>query len=485
MKSSKRIAIIGGGAAGLAVLKVLLELPQVRDKTWHVVCYEARDDIGGVWLPAPPTSNPPDTPLYDSLTTNLPHPIMAFQTLSFPSSTLLFPPARAVLAYLRSYATTFGLHPFLRLGRRVERLTWDAREACWELVVSPGGGRKHYDAVIVCNGHYSLPRYPSTLGFSAWLSSGKIPVTHSAWYRNPLPWKGKVVLVLGGGPSGTDVTSELATVAKKVYHSVTGFTKEDVGNVSRRPRPREFTQDGKVIFEDGSIASDIEAVIPATGYQYAYPFLSPPLLVPQPTIASPDIPSTPPPHLSNDSMHLYALARHIWPLQRDFPAHTLAFIGLPARVIPFPIFEAQARCVVRVLQDPERLNIPRELALVHARDEELAEQCKGNAREMSKSWHRLPDEEQFSYRTELLAFAGVKEWQVEPWAHEVYAMKGDLRAAWRAIEARGEGEKWVEGVGEGGTDEWVDLIRRVYKDGQKRREGEGGEGEKVRDPGRV
>ncbi|KZT54269.1 FAD/NAD(P)-binding domain-containing protein [Calocera cornea HHB12733] len=482
MKSTKRIAVIGGGAAGLAVLKVLLEQPQVRDKSWHVVCYEARDDIGGVWLPAPPVDDPPQTPLYDSLTTNLPHPVMAYQTLSFPSSTPLFPPARSVLQYLRSYATTFGLHPFIRLSRRVESMRWDAGEGAgsWELVVSPGEGRKHYDAVVLCNGHYSLPRLPSTPGFAAWLVQRNIPITHSAWYRNPQPWMGRTVLILGGGPSGSDITAEVSRVAKKVYHSVTGFVTEDVGNVSRRPRPKEFLQPGKVLFEDGSVADDVDAVIPATGYQYAYPFLAPPLLQPQPTPAG----DTPPEHLSNDTNHVYALARHVWPLQRDFPAHTLAFIGLPARVIPFPIFEAQARCVVRVLRDPAHLHIPHELALVRARDLELEKQCAGNAREIAKSWHRLPDEEQFDYRTELLAFAGVKEWAVEPWAHEVYAMKGDLRKAWRAIEARGDAKKWVEGVGEGGIDEWVNLMRRVYRDGQKR-EGKSGEEVMVKEPGRV
>ncbi|EJT99658.1 FAD/NADP-binding domain-containing protein [Dacryopinax primogenitus] len=490
MKSTKRIAVLGGGAAGLAVLKVLLELPQVRDKSWHVVCYEAREDIGGVWLPAPPTDDPPLTPLYDSLTTNLPHPIMAYQSLPFPSSTLLFPPASAVLAYLRSYATTFGLLPFIRLGRRVEDMRWDAEERCWELKVAPGGqgeARKHYDAVIVCNGHYSLPHYPSTLGFDAWRTQGKVTITHSAFYRNPEPWKDKIVLVMGGGPSGSDVSAEAASVAKKVYHSVSGFVSEDVGNVSRRPRAKEFRQDGSVLFEDGSVAQDIDSVIPATGYQYDYPFISPPLLVHSTLPLGPG--PTPPQHVGNDTNHVYALARHLWPLQQDFPTHTLAFIGLPARVIPFPIFEVQARCVVRVLLHPSALDIPHELELVRARDVELREQCAGNQREVSKSWHRLPDEEQFAYREELLAFARLRkgEWAVEDWAREMYPVKGELRKEWREIERRGEGKRWVHGVGEGGVSEWIDLMRRVLKEARRREaRGQNINGlEKVEDLGKV
>ncbi|KZO90653.1 FAD/NAD(P)-binding domain-containing protein [Calocera viscosa TUFC12733] len=481
MKSSKRIAVIGAGAAGLAVLKVLLELPQVREREWHVVCYEARDDVGGVWHPAPPTTDPPLTALYDSLTTNVPHPLMGFRSLLFPPSTPLYPPARAVHAYLRSYATTFGLHPYLRLNRRVQQLTWDAQAACWNLVLGPDGIERQYDAVIITTGRNRLPRLPDTPGFSTWLASGKIPITHSAWYRNPIPWKGKVVLVMGGGPSGTDVTSELATVAKRVYHSVTDFVTEDVGNVSRRPRAREFTPDGKVIFVDGSVASDVQAVIPATGYQHWYPFLTPPLLVPHPTPVSSTPTAPPPAHLSNDSYHVYALARHIWPLQRDFPPHTLAFIGLPAHVIIFPVFELQARAVLRVLQDPAQLDIPRELALVRERDRELQARYAGDQLKVSKAWHVLPDE-QWAYRAELLAFARVAGWGWEPWEKEVGEMKGDLRTAWKAIEARGEGPKWVKGVGQGGLDEWLDLIRRVYKDGQERKAAGEWEGLKVSEP---
>lgn len=44
----KRVAVVGGGPAGLAFLRVFKEL----GFDWEVVLFEARDEIGGVWLVA-------------------------------------------------------------------------------------------------------------------------------------------------------------------------------------------------------------------------------------------------------------------------------------------------------------------------------------------------------------------------------------------------------------------------------------------------
>ncbi|KZP27054.1 hypothetical protein FIBSPDRAFT_1040482, partial [Athelia psychrophila] len=71
----KHICIIGAGAAGLAALKAIVETAEYEAGSWVPVVYEAREDVGGVWLPSLPTGNPPATPMYDSLTTNLPHPV--------------------------------------------------------------------------------------------------------------------------------------------------------------------------------------------------------------------------------------------------------------------------------------------------------------------------------------------------------------------------------------------------------------------------
>ena len=46
---ASRICIIGGGAAGLAILKVLQETDEYQAGLWKLVAFEARDELGGVW----------------------------------------------------------------------------------------------------------------------------------------------------------------------------------------------------------------------------------------------------------------------------------------------------------------------------------------------------------------------------------------------------------------------------------------------------
>lgn len=46
----KRIAIIGGGTSGIAMLKTLVnDLPKDITRTWKIVLFEQRDDVGGIW----------------------------------------------------------------------------------------------------------------------------------------------------------------------------------------------------------------------------------------------------------------------------------------------------------------------------------------------------------------------------------------------------------------------------------------------------
>src|ERR1700676_2090569 len=134
-------------------------------------------------LPAPPTDDPPLTPMYDSLTTNIPHPVMAYTSLPFPPSTPLFPPASTVQAYLESYAAHFNLPSLVRLKTTVQNVQWESALGKWKMQLSTGDS-PYFDLIIVANGHYRFPRYPNTPGLSKWIAAGK--ALHSAWYRHAL-----------------------------------------------------------------------------------------------------------------------------------------------------------------------------------------------------------------------------------------------------------------------------------------------------------
>jgi cation diffusion facilitator CzcD-associated flavoprotein CzcO len=46
----KRIAIVGGGTGGIVMLKTLIhDLPNDVTRTWEIVLFEQRDDVGGIW----------------------------------------------------------------------------------------------------------------------------------------------------------------------------------------------------------------------------------------------------------------------------------------------------------------------------------------------------------------------------------------------------------------------------------------------------
>lgn len=47
-----RICVIGGGAGGLAAVKILKDSKEFQSGFWSVDAYEARDDIGGIWFVA-------------------------------------------------------------------------------------------------------------------------------------------------------------------------------------------------------------------------------------------------------------------------------------------------------------------------------------------------------------------------------------------------------------------------------------------------
>ena len=47
--TSKSIAIIGAGSAGLAALKALLDLLHGVREGWNIVLFEERRNVGGIW----------------------------------------------------------------------------------------------------------------------------------------------------------------------------------------------------------------------------------------------------------------------------------------------------------------------------------------------------------------------------------------------------------------------------------------------------
>lgn len=131
-----RIAIIGGGAAGLAAARVLTR----SHPTWEVRVLERKFALGGVWRYDEATSATTETnsdgtsktrkqhPMYRNLRTNLPKEVMAYR--EFPwlddlhkNGGKSFMTHAQVLEYLQDYAKQFDLEKYIQWNANVKQLT--------------------------------------------------------------------------------------------------------------------------------------------------------------------------------------------------------------------------------------------------------------------------------------------------------------------------------------------------------------------------
>ena len=476
----------GGGASGLAVLRVFLDHPKLQgpNTTWEIHAYEARRDIGGIWLPEAPGefreyqgSSFPPTPLYDSLTTNLPHPIMAFHDYPFPPETSLYPPAHTVRKYLEDYANHYNLRQYISFNTRVESAWWDSGTSEWVIVLSPNANSseqttQRYDAMIVANGHYSLPYVPEIPGIGDWKASGR-QIFHSIWYREPNIFKGRTLLVVGGGPSGSDLVTDSIAFARVVIHSTSKGVWADDGHVKRRSRLVELrASDGAAVYSDENIDINIDIVVLATGYTLTFPFLRDlPLNV--------EAPNTPLPEaMTCTRFSLSPLARHTFPL-RTYSPKTLAFVGLPARLAPFPAADCQALAIASIFLDESSTSLwdyQREEALVSSRFSAMERYFGGNFDLIARSYHKMfHDNKEIGdwddYRASFLELSTKQkqeEWAVQKWEREIFNAKVELRAEWVTLEREGVAGDWVKGVGKLNPQEWVSLMYRVLEHARQR-----------------
>lgn len=155
--------------------------------------------------------------------------------------------------------------------------------------------------------------------------------------------------MVGNSASGVDLSSQLATVCKGPVivseKTVSSVPIEENAALKLLPEIREFEIQGHTVhFVNGHVETDVDAVIFCTGYFYTYPFLG--------GISAP---------ITHDGMRVRGLFEHL--LYIDDP--TLAFIGIPQRIVPFPIAEVQSAWIARIWAD--RVDLP-SVADMHDRE---------------------------------------------------------------------------------------------------------------------
>jgi hypothetical protein len=302
--------------------------------------------------PAQPTFT---TPMYDHLETNLPKHLMQFSDQPFGDDVPLFPRRELVSRYIDDYAAE--VKPQIKFGTQVVNM-----ELCsnprdiWSVtsrnLFTDETTTAEYDAIAVCAGHYTAPFIPDYAGIRQWNEAYPGTIIHSKFWRSPEPYTGKKVIVVGTGASGTDMANQIAMVSKHPLlasqRAETQFAtpgdpaeqmKMTVPAIARFLGPSERTR--AVEFVDGHIEADIDAIVFATGYLYSFPYLPADQL-----------------GIIDDGMRIKGLYQHLF--HRDHPS--LAFFGMPFRIVPFPLSEVQAAVVARLWSG--RLDLPEKQQMV-------------------------------------------------------------------------------------------------------------------------
>ncbi|SHO77372.1 Similar to S.cerevisiae protein FMO1 (Flavin-containing monooxygenase) [Malassezia sympodialis ATCC 42132] len=414
----QRVAVIGAGSAGLAIVQ---QLQDVAPERFEIVVFERRDQVGGLWnfeaepgkchvVPSAPTPHSAGSTvvsssgyaysepralheasaMYEGLRTNIPSDLMAFRDFPFPEGTRLFPERAEVLAYLERFASHIGMERVTRFGTRVtdvRRLS--VAPSRWQVTSeSQDGSRTEtFDHVAIACGWCTVPHIPSIPGLEHFRGTQ----WHSAWYRTPTIFRNQRVLVVGNFSSGTDVARELCGGAVRTFPGSEQWKKEAaqeppatgtyVYQSYLRPDlpppldydPRDPTSpdwcrrihvlgpidhveaDGTLVFRDGQRLS-VDAIVWATGFWRSIPMLDQTLapfdkcpLVAPPGCRTASSSAAPMPMCSNLDVHGTSSLTNLddWQIFYE-PDNSLALLGVPTHVIPFPFVHVQARVIAHV-----------------------------------------------------------------------------------------------------------------------------------------
>lgn len=203
------VCLIGAGSSGIAVAKALA------DKQIPFDCFEKGDRVGGNWVFK--NSNGVSS-AYRSLHINTSKTRLAYADFPMPDDYPDFPHHEQIARYFEAYVEHFDLKrkiTFQTGVQRVERLANGAFRVELE-----GGAARHYDAVLVANGHHWNPRWPEP-AFPGKFGGIEMHSHHYVDPAEPHDLRGQRVVVVGMGNSAMDIACELGRpgVAERVFLS--------------------------------------------------------------------------------------------------------------------------------------------------------------------------------------------------------------------------------------------------------------------------
>eukprot|EP00092_Neocalanus_flemingeri_P004405 GFUD01004738.1.p1 GENE.GFUD01004738.1~~GFUD01004738.1.p1 ORF type:complete len:444 (+),score=154.01 GFUD01004738.1:36-1367(+) len=266
------ILVVGAGAAGLCAAHHAAQLQDQHDEgSVRVSVIEQSSEVGGIWSSG-------TSPVYQNLHTNLPKELMAFPGFPFPAGKKSFVHHTEMTSYLQSYARHHQLDQHMVLNREVIRVTpttpGDPQTAWTVDLADTETGQtetEEADLVLLCSGVREYqPRVPEV---SRTFTGDQL---HSSQFRTAEDERfvGRTVLVVGGGPSGVDIATEIERVARTVIVSMGRVGLPVRGDIEKVGGIASIEED-RVVFEDQNEARQVDCIVWCTGYDKAIPYLGP------------------------------------------------------------------------------------------------------------------------------------------------------------------------------------------------------------------
>ena len=200
MDESRGLYVIGGGPGGLAAAA------ELRRRGMHPVILERGERVGTSWRAG-----------YDRLHLHTVRGLSGLPGFGIPRAAGRWASRDAVIDYLERYRAHHELE--VRANTEVERIT--AAEAGdggarW-VIHTTAGERLPARSVVVATGHAHTPYVPDWPGRQTF--TGRL--RHAREYRNPSPFAGLDVLVVGAGNSGAEIATDLGEGgARRVWIAV-------------------------------------------------------------------------------------------------------------------------------------------------------------------------------------------------------------------------------------------------------------------------
>lgn len=189
-KEVRDVVIIGGGQSALATAYFL------RRENIDFLILDANEIPGGAW-----------TRTWDSLKLFSPKEYSSLPGWMMPATEETYPSKKEIISYLTEYEKRYGFE----IRRPVNVVDVFYQNRVYQ--IKTDHGPIYSKTLVSATGNWSHPFIPTYRGQDIF---GGVQV-HSAFYQNAVEFKGKRVLIVGGGNSAAQVLAEVSKIAETIW----------------------------------------------------------------------------------------------------------------------------------------------------------------------------------------------------------------------------------------------------------------------------